>query len=153
VTHHEIILVAVLSWLAVAAFGTWVFYGRRAARARARPAWLAWRKVERQLSRRDRRLVYWAGVTGRAAPDPRLAELTAQRAEAADRMLGAQPVPSWALLLLVGLMLGDAAVEFAHRQWFLAIWLLGILVIMVKHRLVIGVNRRGLRRAVARNRL
>jgi hypothetical protein len=70
VNHHEIVLVAVTGWLAMAAFGTWVFYGRRAARAGARPEWRAWREVERALSRRDRRVVCWAGVTGRAAPDP-----------------------------------------------------------------------------------
>jgi hypothetical protein len=85
-------------------------------------------------------------------PRPRLAELTAQRVEAADRVLGAQPVPNWALLPLVGLMLGVAAVQIAHGHWFLVVWQLPSFVFVLERRLAIGVNRRGLRRAVTRNR-
>jgi len=114
-------------------------------------AWADWTRAARKLPMRDRWTLYWSSVRGEPVPEPRLAGLAVQRADAAHARLAWRGwnwfIPGSFLLMVCG-----AGITLSGGHWWYGatylLWGPGILYL----RLAPGWTRRLLERGAEANR-
>lgn len=128
--------------------GRW-FYRR----ARRESGWNQWRQTAATLPWRDRWRLLWATSSGRAVSDPRLAELAAQRAEAAHGLLSKAARRQTWLLRFVGLaqlVVAISALSDGNSMgWFYLLTGLAFLLVMP---VALRFDRRRVARSAVANR-